>query len=229
MRHSRLAISSASSETLRIAASHLQYIGFLGNTMIPTYTWWTGWFLHCGDPEPVHRGTLMCCWQIIRCATGLGLGWLGHQGRFFFFFVNLPDKYVCKSCPLDHRHLKHLSLQKHSKGQTLIDMVCEHLNLLEKDYFGLTFADTDTQKVRELLTTVLSEAIWMHKHQQGNQYSSRFLAELTLATVHSPSFWDEWKCKCFFRIRGHFWKCAQLALRWKYFIAHLQDACFQFC
>ncbi|XP_029005581.1 band 4.1-like protein 1 isoform X4 [Betta splendens] len=36
--------------------------------------------------------------------------------------------------------------EKHSKGQTLMDMVCEHLNLLEKDYFGLTFADTDTQK-----------------------------------------------------------------------------------
>uniref|UniRef100_A0A672FD36 Erythrocyte membrane protein band 4.1 like 1 n=1 Tax=Salarias fasciatus TaxID=181472 RepID=A0A672FD36_SALFA len=39
-----------------------------------------------------------------------------------------------------------LSWQKHSKGQTLMDMVCEHLNLLEKDYFGLTFADTDSQK-----------------------------------------------------------------------------------
>ncbi|XP_060925574.1 band 4.1-like protein 1 [Limanda limanda] len=37
-------------------------------------------------------------------------------------------------------------IEKHSRGQTLIDMVCEHLNLLEKDYFGLTFADTDTQK-----------------------------------------------------------------------------------
>ncbi|XP_061544994.1 band 4.1-like protein 1 isoform X6 [Phycodurus eques] len=37
-------------------------------------------------------------------------------------------------------------IEKQSKGQTLIDMVCEHLNLLEKDYFGLTFADTDTQK-----------------------------------------------------------------------------------
>ncbi|XP_077428483.1 band 4.1-like protein 1 isoform X8 [Vanacampus margaritifer] len=37
-------------------------------------------------------------------------------------------------------------IEKHSKGQTLIDMVCEHLNLLEKDYFGLTFVDTDTQK-----------------------------------------------------------------------------------
>lgn len=26
-------------------------------------------------------------------------------------------------------------------------MVCEHLNLLEKDYFGLTFCDSDSQKV----------------------------------------------------------------------------------
>ncbi|XP_060897369.1 band 4.1-like protein 1 isoform X2 [Labrus mixtus] len=37
-------------------------------------------------------------------------------------------------------------IEKHSKGQTLMDTVCEHLNLLEKDYFGLTFADTDNQK-----------------------------------------------------------------------------------
>uniref|UniRef100_A0A8C5H8N5 Band 4.1-like protein 1 n=1 Tax=Gouania willdenowi TaxID=441366 RepID=A0A8C5H8N5_GOUWI len=37
-------------------------------------------------------------------------------------------------------------IEKHSKGQTLMDMVCEHLNLLEKDYFGLTFADTESQK-----------------------------------------------------------------------------------
>uniref|UniRef100_A0A7N8YKH5 Band 4.1-like protein 1 n=1 Tax=Mastacembelus armatus TaxID=205130 RepID=A0A7N8YKH5_9TELE len=37
-------------------------------------------------------------------------------------------------------------IEKHSKGQALMDLVCEHLNLLEKDYYGLTFADTDTQK-----------------------------------------------------------------------------------
>ncbi|XP_053724123.1 protein 4.1-like isoform X6 [Synchiropus splendidus] len=37
-------------------------------------------------------------------------------------------------------------IEKHSKGQSLMDLVCEHLNLLEKDYFGLTFADADTQK-----------------------------------------------------------------------------------
>lgn len=46
--------------------------------------------------------------------------------------------------------------QKHSKGQTLMDMVCEHLNLLEKDYFGLTFADTDTQKVSGFNTKTIS-------------------------------------------------------------------------
>lgn len=38
--------------------------------------------------------------------------------------------------------------QKHARGQILFDMVCEHLNLLEKDYFGLTFCDSDSQKVR---------------------------------------------------------------------------------
>lgn len=38
-------------------------------------------------------------------------------------------------------------LQKHARGQVLFDMVCEHLNLLEKDYFGLTFCDSDSQKV----------------------------------------------------------------------------------
>lgn len=49
-----------------------------------------------------------------------------------------------------------LCLQKHSKGQTLMDMVCEHLNLLEKDYFGLSFADTESQKVSEFSTKTTS-------------------------------------------------------------------------
>ncbi|XP_050951941.1 band 4.1-like protein 1 isoform X3 [Labeo rohita] len=37
-------------------------------------------------------------------------------------------------------------VEKLCKGQMLLDMVCEHLNLLEKDYFGLTFSDTESQK-----------------------------------------------------------------------------------
>ncbi|XP_051281211.1 band 4.1-like protein 1 isoform X2 [Dicentrarchus labrax] len=39
-----------------------------------------------------------------------------------------------------------VTLEKFAKGQTLLDMVCGHLNLLERDYFGLTFQDTDNSK-----------------------------------------------------------------------------------
>ncbi|XP_016308702.1 band 4.1-like protein 1 [Sinocyclocheilus anshuiensis] len=37
-------------------------------------------------------------------------------------------------------------VEKLCKGQVLLDMVCEHLNLLEKDYFGLNFSDMESQK-----------------------------------------------------------------------------------
>ncbi|TKC41954.1 hypothetical protein EI555_003472 [Monodon monoceros] len=38
------------------------------------------------------------------------------------------------------------SEDKRSRGQVLFDKVCEHLNLLEKDYFGLTYRDAESQK-----------------------------------------------------------------------------------
>ncbi|XP_051020482.1 band 4.1-like protein 2 isoform X15 [Acomys russatus] len=37
-------------------------------------------------------------------------------------------------------------LEKRAKGQVLFDTVCEHLNLLEKDYFGLLFQESSEQK-----------------------------------------------------------------------------------
>ncbi|XP_077348635.1 band 4.1-like protein 3 isoform X18 [Lithobates pipiens] len=37
-------------------------------------------------------------------------------------------------------------IEKRSKGQVLFDKVCEHLNLLEKDYFGLVYRDLENQK-----------------------------------------------------------------------------------
>ncbi|XP_028622281.1 band 4.1-like protein 2 isoform X3 [Grammomys surdaster] len=37
-------------------------------------------------------------------------------------------------------------LEKRAKGQVLFDRVCEHLNLLEKDYFGLLFQEHPEQK-----------------------------------------------------------------------------------
>uniref|UniRef100_A0A8C3K065 FERM domain-containing protein n=1 Tax=Calidris pygmaea TaxID=425635 RepID=A0A8C3K065_9CHAR len=38
-------------------------------------------------------------------------------------------------------------LDTETKGQVLFDKVCEHLNLLEKDYFGLVFYENSEQKV----------------------------------------------------------------------------------
>uniref|UniRef100_A0A8C9RWU9 Erythrocyte membrane protein band 4.1-like 3a n=1 Tax=Scleropages formosus TaxID=113540 RepID=A0A8C9RWU9_SCLFO len=37
-------------------------------------------------------------------------------------------------------------VEKRAKGQLLFDKVCDHLNLLEKDYFGITFRDMENQK-----------------------------------------------------------------------------------
>ncbi|XP_028327803.1 band 4.1-like protein 3b isoform X10 [Gouania willdenowi] len=39
-----------------------------------------------------------------------------------------------------------LNVEKRSKGHVLFDKVCDHLNLLEKDYFGITHRDVENQK-----------------------------------------------------------------------------------
>ncbi|POI33446.1 hypothetical protein CIB84_002802 [Bambusicola thoracicus] len=39
-----------------------------------------------------------------------------------------------------------VSLQKHAKGQELLKKVCDHLNLLEEDYFGLAIWDMPTSR-----------------------------------------------------------------------------------
>ncbi|XP_073771403.1 band 4.1-like protein 3b isoform X17 [Danio rerio] len=38
------------------------------------------------------------------------------------------------------------TVEKRARGQVLFDKVCDHLNLLEKDYFGITYSDTESQK-----------------------------------------------------------------------------------
>nr|XP_056701490.1 band 4.1-like protein 1 isoform X6 [Euleptes europaea] len=52
---------------------------------------------------------------------------------------------ICRVTLLDASEFE-CEVEKHARGQVLFDMVCEHLNLLEKDYFGLTFCDSDSQK-----------------------------------------------------------------------------------
>ncbi|XP_078614017.1 protein 4.1-like isoform X42 [Branchiostoma floridae x Branchiostoma japonicum] len=39
-----------------------------------------------------------------------------------------------------------VELDKKAKGQQLFDMICDHMNLLEKDYFGITYTDPQDQK-----------------------------------------------------------------------------------
>ncbi|XP_054130836.1 band 4.1-like protein 1 isoform X10 [Melozone crissalis] len=52
---------------------------------------------------------------------------------------------LCRVTLLDASEYE-CEVEKHARGQVLFDLVCEHLNLLEKDYFGLTFCDSDSQK-----------------------------------------------------------------------------------
>ncbi|XP_043388034.1 protein 4.1 isoform X44 [Chelonia mydas] len=51
----------------------------------------------------------------------------------------------CKVSLLDDT-IYECALDKHAKGQDLLRKVCEHLNLLEEDYFGLAIWDSPTSK-----------------------------------------------------------------------------------
>ncbi|XP_033010845.1 band 4.1-like protein 3 isoform X10 [Lacerta agilis] len=59
--------------------------------------------------------------------------------------VKKPKNMQCKVILLDGSEYG-CEVEKRSKGQVLFDKVCEHLNLLEKDYFGLTYKDMESQK-----------------------------------------------------------------------------------
>ncbi|XP_066035285.1 band 4.1-like protein 2 isoform X10 [Chamaea fasciata] len=65
---------------------------------------------------------------------------------------NIPQKspkkiktVQCKVMLLDGTEYS-CDIEKRAKGQVLFDKVCEHLNLLEKDYFGLLFYENSEQK-----------------------------------------------------------------------------------
>uniref|UniRef100_A0A8C6MH55 FERM domain-containing protein n=1 Tax=Nothobranchius furzeri TaxID=105023 RepID=A0A8C6MH55_NOTFU len=51
----------------------------------------------------------------------------------------------CKITLLDGSDFT-VNVEKRAKGHVLFDKVCEHLNLLEKDYFGITHRDIENQK-----------------------------------------------------------------------------------
>lgn len=61
-----------------------------------------------------------------------------------------------------------LELDKHAKGQDLFDKVCDHLNLLEKDYYGLAIWETPTLK------TWLDFAKEIRRQVRGANYNFTF-------------------------------------------------------
>ncbi|XP_041101356.1 protein 4.1-like isoform X14 [Polyodon spathula] len=59
--------------------------------------------------------------------------------------VKKPKNMQCKVTLLDGSDYSCV-VEKRSKGHVLFDKVCDQLNLLEKDYFGITFRDSENQK-----------------------------------------------------------------------------------
>ncbi|XP_033854528.3 band 4.1-like protein 3 isoform X2 [Acipenser ruthenus] len=59
--------------------------------------------------------------------------------------VKKPKNMQCKVTLLDGSDYSCV-VEKRSKGQVLFEKVCDQLNLLEKDYFGITFRDSENQK-----------------------------------------------------------------------------------
>ncbi|XP_035013653.1 FERM domain-containing protein 5 isoform X3 [Hippoglossus stenolepis] len=58
---------------------------------------------------------------------------------------NLEREYSCTVRLLDDTEYT-CTIQRDAKGQYLFDLICHHLNLLEKDYFGIRYVDPDKQR-----------------------------------------------------------------------------------
>ncbi|XP_056621923.1 FERM domain-containing protein 5 isoform X2 [Triplophysa dalaica] len=58
---------------------------------------------------------------------------------------NLEREYLCTVRLLDDTEYT-CTIQRDAKGQYLFDLICHHLNLLEKDYFGIRYVDPDKQR-----------------------------------------------------------------------------------
>ncbi|XP_053128448.1 FERM domain-containing protein 5 isoform X4 [Hemicordylus capensis] len=58
---------------------------------------------------------------------------------------SLEREYSCTVRLLDDSEYS-CTIQRDAKGQSLFDLLCHHLNLLEKDYFGIRYVDPDKQR-----------------------------------------------------------------------------------
>lgn len=85
------------------------------------------------------------------------------------------------------------SLQRDAKGQYLFDLLCHHLNLLEKDYFGIRFVDPDKQRVSQYSKhkwkSVLvnkPEALSCHSHTESGTNQTLQLGVISSNHIMRP-------------------------------------------
>ncbi|XP_028819084.1 protein 4.1 isoform X5 [Denticeps clupeoides] len=78
-----------------------------------------------------------------------------------------PKIMHCRVTLLDDA-LYECELDKHAKGQDLFTKVCDHLNLLERDYYGLVISDLPTAK------TWLDVTKEIRRQVQGTNYDFHF-------------------------------------------------------
>uniref|UniRef100_A0A8I5TIK4 Erythrocyte membrane protein band 4.1 like 3 n=1 Tax=Pongo abelii TaxID=9601 RepID=A0A8I5TIK4_PONAB len=108
--------------------------------------------------------------------------------------VKKPKSMQCKVILLDGSEYT-CDVEKRSRGQVLFDKVCEHLNLLEKDYFGLTYRDAENQKnwldpAKEIKkqvrmsSTILSKRRKLKGQENQNKSFKGFFLSCRLGSVY---------------------------------------------
>uniref|UniRef100_A0A3Q3J6B7 FERM domain-containing protein n=1 Tax=Monopterus albus TaxID=43700 RepID=A0A3Q3J6B7_MONAL len=103
---------------------------------------------------------------------------------------SLDQEIICTIRLLDDSEIS-CSIQRDTKGQFLLDHVCNHYNLLEKDYFGIRYVDPEKQRVTHTQTAAKSSRaqpytmcfrvkFYPHKPMKIKEELTRYLLYLQL-------------------------------------------------
>lgn len=117
------------------------------------------------------------CWLYTQSFTKISCLWV--------LSVNIPQirPQRCKYKWLDWCFV--VISQRDTKGQFLLDHVCNFYNLLEKDYFGIRYVDPEKQRVSLRHTAFCSQAFW--NSCRKTQINATFLPESW--SHNTDNFW----------------------------------------
>lgn len=81
-------------------------------------------------------------------------------------------------------------LQRDTKGQFLLDHVCNHYNLLEKDYFGIRYVDPEKQRVT--ITHINTLLTCQSQHTGIFHFNFKFIRPILLQVITVKFLWTFW-------------------------------------